>query len=231
VHVVGVDGCPGGWIAVAYDRNRGTLNPTVHKTIAVLLAAHPHATRIGIDIPIGLLEQEPRTCDIEARKVLLWKRSSVFPAPDPRIVHALSYAEALARSYELCGKGISRQAFGIYSKVAEVNDVLTAGDQARVLEVHPELSFCAMNDGQPMLHSKQQKAGFTERRVLLQRTMNVDIPDLPNIRSWARPARPDDVLDAIVVAWTADRADQGLARTLPANPEMNDSGMRMEIVY
>jgi predicted RNase H-like nuclease len=231
VHVVGVDGCPGGWIAVAYDRNRGTIKPSVHQTIAELLEAHSDATRIGIDIPIGLSEQGPRTCDIEARKVLLWKRSSVFPAPDPRIVHALSYTDALARSYELCGNGISRQAFGIYPKVAEVNDLLTPREQARVLEVHPEVSFCAMNDGQPMLHSKKQPAGFAERRDLLHHTMNVDIPDRQDIRSWARPAKPDDVLDAFAVAWTADRADQGLARTLPANPELNASGMRMEIVY
>jgi predicted RNase H-like nuclease len=229
--VVGVDGCPGGWVAIHYDPGRGTLEPSVHVSFADLLSAHAAASKIGVDIPIGLSEEGPRACDLEARKVLLWKRSSVFPAPDPRFVHASTYAEALAQSYQLCGKGISRQAFGIYAKVAEVNDLLTPADQDRVFEVHPEVAFWAMNGCQPMQYSKKMIAGFIERRDLIQRTMNVSVPGLPEIRSWARPAQPDDLLDAIAVAWTAHRIMLSRAKRLPEVPPVNYAGMRMEIVY
>jgi predicted RNase H-like nuclease len=231
MHVVGVDSCPGGWIAMTYDAGMGTLIPAFFSTFAELVAASAAAERIGIDIPIGLAEGTPRQCDIEARKVLLWRRSSVFPAPDPRIVHCAHYADALARSYELCGKGISRQAFGIHPKVAEVNDHLTASGQDRVIEVHPEVSFWAMNDGQPMTHSKKRSLGFAERRDLLQRTLRIALPDRREIRTWARPAQPDDALDAIAAAWTANRAYRGEAKTLPIDPPFSVSGLRMEIVF
>ena len=46
-----------------------------------------------------------------------------------------------------------------------------------------------------------------------------------------RPCSPDDVLDAIVAAWTASRVVTGIAVRLPIDPERDESGLRMEIVY
>lgn len=134
MQVVGVDGCPGGWVAVAYDAEAGTLAPRVHPSFPDLLAAYPNAARVGVDIPIGLAEGEPRRCDTEARRVLGPRRSSVFPAPDPRVIAAPSYPEALALSEALTGKGVSRQGFAIHPKVAGVNAAMTPALQDRVTE-------------------------------------------------------------------------------------------------
>lgn len=89
--VVGVNGCPGGWLAMAYDAESGALTPCFHPTLRELLDAYPGAAAVAIDIPVGLIEGAARRCDVEARRVLGPRKSSVFPAPDPRIVNAPSY--------------------------------------------------------------------------------------------------------------------------------------------
>jgi predicted RNase H-like nuclease len=231
MRVVGVDGCPGGWIAVSYDGVPGVLNSSTHWSFTELLHAHADAERIGIDIPIGLAEGVPRQCDVDARKVLFSRRSSVFPAPDFRIVHTPRYADALAQSYKLCGKGISRQAFGIFPKVAEVNDFLTPDEQVRVVEVHPEVSFWALAGGNPMRHSKKTMEGFEERRALLVNALQMEIPDRPAVRTMAKPGGADDLLDATVVAWTTWRVAAGTEGRFPSEPPVDRRGLRMEIVY
>ncbi len=50
-------------------------------------------------------------------------------------------------------------------------------------------------------------------------------------RDLARPAAPDDLLDAVAAAWTARRVVEGIAERLPAEPAMDRRGLRMEIVF
>lgn len=230
MRVVGVDGCPGGWVAVVYDAEGGALTPQVHLSFQQLLDAYPEVAAIGVDIPIGLSEGAPRDCDIEARKVLLHRRSSVFPAPDPRVLLEPTYDAASALSRLLTEKGISRQAFGIYPKVGEVNRIVTPDMQARVFEVHPEVSFWALA-GRPMGHAKRRAEGYEERRALLTAAFGVPIWTRAEARGIARPASPDDLLDAVVAAWTALRVSQGRAGRLPTEPLVDGRGLRMEIVY
>jgi predicted RNase H-like nuclease len=40
----------------------------------------------------------------------------------------------------------------------------------------------------------------------------------------------DDALDALVAAWTAARAVEGKARTLPVSPQRDSRGLKMEIL-
>lgn len=230
MRVVGVDGCPGGWVAIGWDTEAGTLTPLVYPSIVALLAAHKDAEAIGIDIPIGLAEGVARTADVEARRMLGPRRSSVFPAPDPRLLDATSFAEAAALSRSLTGKGITIQAFGIFGKVAEVNAALTPEMQDRVFEVHPEVSFTALA-GHPMEYAKKAPEGYEERRTLLAGTLGVPIWPRVEARAVARPAGADDVLDAIVAAWSAHRLATDQARRLPSVPETDGRGLRMEIVH
>lgn len=230
--VVGVDGCLGGWLAMAYDSENGTLAPRFHPTLKELLDAYPGAASVAVDIPLGLLEGAPRRCDIEARRALGPRRSSVFPAPDPRIVNALSYEDASALSRSLSGKGISWQAFGIFEKVAEANLLVTPTLQERVIEVHPELSFWALANGRPMEHPKRTPEGYDERRALLDAAFaGIAIPLRADARRLARPAVADDVLDAIVAVWTARRYAEGRSGRLPAEPQTDARGLRVEMVY
>lgn len=230
MRVVGVDGCPGGWVAIEWDTEAGTLTPRVYTSIAALLGAHADAQAIGIDIPIGLAEGRPRGADVEARRVLEHRRSSVFPAPDPRLLDELNYAEAGTLSRSLTGKGISKQSHAIFPKVAEVNRALTPEMQDRVFEVHPEVSFWALA-GRPMEYSKGKPEGFEERRQLLADALGVAVWSRIEARSVARPAEPDDVLDAVVAAWSAHRLATGQAGRLPAIAETDGRGLRMEIVH
>lgn len=237
MYVVGVDGCLGGWIAVAYDASLSTLTPQIHSTFGELLANYSDAARIAIDVPIGLAQGGTRACDVEARRVLGPRRSSVFPAPDPRLLDAivnetLDYKGASERSHSILGKGISKQAYAIFPKIAEVNKVLTPYIQERVVEVHPEVSFWALAGRRPMEHHKGKLEGFQERRNhLIEALEGVYVPTREEARRVAPPAKPDDVLDAAVAAWTARRLAEGRSERLPSELLTDARGLRMEMVY
>ena len=49
---------------------------------------------VALDIPIGLATGAPRPCDVAARGALgPGRASSVFPAPDRRLIEALPFTE------------------------------------------------------------------------------------------------------------------------------------------
>lgn len=136
--VAGVDGCESGWLAAMYNLEDGLFTFTVHSTFRELLASTENATSIAIDIPIGLTETcEPRQCDQLARRLIGPRRSSVFTAPDRRILAIQTYQEALvwSRSNTASGKGIAQQAFAIYRKILEVDRIMTPKLQDRVMKV------------------------------------------------------------------------------------------------
>jgi predicted RNase H-like nuclease len=233
VLIVGVDGCRAGWIAVVWETETDRWEPHKHSDFSEIVACYADAACIGIDIPIGLRDDgRPRGCDIAARALLGWPRgASVFPAPQRRLLDNDVYADALARSRDAFDRGISRQAFGIYRKVREVDRVITPNLQHRIVEVHPEVSFWAMNDGKPIEVSKNKAAGFEARRDALRRCLPLDIPaTLSAARALAPFAGADDLLDALAVAWTARRHAGGTAMRLVAEPSTDESGLRMEIV-
>ena len=229
MRVVGVDGCPGGWLAVAFGGT--SLEPRFHANFADLVLSYPAVGCIAVDVPIGLSAEAPRSCDLAARRILGKRGSSVFPAPDPRLLNYVTHAEASEQSRALIGKGLSVQSFGIFPKVAEVNRQMTPLLQNWIVEVHPEVSFWALSGGRPMEHSKSDAAGYEERAALLADTLGLPIPDRTTARSMTRPCSPDDVLDAVVAAWTAIRVVAGIAERLPDDPECDETGLRMEIVY
>lgn len=229
--VVGVDGCPGGWVAMCWDVVDGTVQPSIHSSLAELIAHYGDAEAIGVDIPIGLSSTGTRRCDVAARRLLgRGRSSSVFPAPHPDILHALTYQEAVAWSRARIQKGVSQQTFAIFDKIAEANSTISAKLQDRVFEVHPEVSFWALS-GEVMVHPKDHLAGYLERKDWLEGAMGVTLPDRTEAFKLARPAKPDDIVDATVAAWTAKRVVDGIAGRVPKELERNLKGLRMEIVY
>ncbi|MGI8483515.1 MAG: DUF429 domain-containing protein [Thermomicrobiales bacterium] len=193
-----------------------------------VLAAYEDAEAIAVDMPIGL-NQGPRQCDVEARKLLRWKHPAVFPAPDPRLIHAATYEEASGLSRELTDQGLSVQTFAVFPKIVEVNEAMTPAMQSRIIEVHPEVSFCAMA-GEPMRHPKRKAEGIEERRKQLKKALGIEIWTRTEAAHLVKPAKADDVLDAIAAAWTAQRLVEGEAVRLPDEPEVDERGLRMEIV-
>ncbi|MDQ3547510.1 MAG: DUF429 domain-containing protein [Chloroflexota bacterium] len=233
MQVVGVDGCPGGWIAVVWDTDTDGWQPQRHNDFRDIVTSYPDAACIGIDIPIGLRDDgRARGCDVAARALLGWPRgASVFPAPQRRLLEHSSYNEASARSRADFGNGISRQAFGIYRKVSEVDGSITPDLQHRIVEVHPEVSFWAMNCNRPVAPSKKTEPGFEVRRNLLADHLPFAIPETRNAARKRAPfASADDLLDALAVVWTARRHASGQSRRLWAEPAIDAHGIRMQIV-
>jgi predicted RNase H-like nuclease len=115
-NIIGVDGCPAGWIALIERTETRSVTARVFLTFRDLATAL-EATVIAIDIPIGLTDCGARECDRLARRHLGAKRgSSVFPAPIRPALAASSFMNANAASLAAQKKGISQQAFAIYPK-------------------------------------------------------------------------------------------------------------------
>ena len=150
--------------------------PALDEVVAALRSVALAAA--AIDIPIGLAENGPRSCDREARRLLGPRRSSVFPAPVRAVLGATSYAQACAVSRAHCGKGLSKQLYNILGKIRAVDDVVTPRLQAQLFESCPELSFALMNGGTPMRHTKRTRDGQAARVAVLVVGLDVDVTPL-----------------------------------------------------
>ena len=181
----------------------------------------------AIDIPIGLAARARRACDGEARRLLGPRRSSVFPAPVRSVLGAATHDEACATSRHACGRGISCQVFNILGKIRQVDLLVSPLLQARLFEMHPELSFATLA-GAPMRSSKHTAEGRAERAAALRDAFG-DTPRLAAlVDAVPSGARRDDVLDAMVGAWTARRYVAGAH--LHLGGERDARGLRMEMI-
>lgn len=210
--VVGVDGCRRGWVGLSGD-GHGYFGRTIAELVASAELDGPVAV-VGIDIPIGLPVAGPRRADVLARAVVGRRASSVFPTPAREALAAPTHAEATAISVRATGRGLSQQAFALRAKILEV-DAWSRTVAQPVIEVHPEVSFATMA-GRPLRHPKSTWAGAEERRRVLG-DAGVDLPGPLGLAG--EMAGPDDVLDALAVAWTAARYRDGRAASFPSDPE------------
>jgi predicted RNase H-like nuclease len=201
VLVAGVDGYRNGWVAVSVDPS-GDVQVSKHPSFADVLKLG--AAYIAVDMPIDPAGIGSRAADAGARAFVGPRSSSVFPTPPREALTATSYGEACEIARRISGKSISQQAFALGRKILEVHEL--AEDDTRVLEMHPEVSFCALAGGH--LPSKHSPEGLARRRELLVRAGIV----LPG----AVPGVPEaDLLDAAAGAWTASRYAAGTAEPFP----------------
>lgn len=233
---LGVDGCPDGWIAVAYAETfEGAY---FYPTVRDLWEAHRDAERILVDVPIGLRSEssEPRGCDTAARKRLSPDRHhSVFPTPIRAAAYEDSYEAAKATQEAHTDGSLNRQSWGIASNIAEVDALLQDCPAARerIRESHPEVCFWAFAS-RPMQYSKtgQRRRAYWERVGVL-REQDPAVYDhiyAATEESYDGEISTDDLIDAFAVALTARGDDAGL-QTLPETPECDETGLPMEIVY
>lgn len=225
--VAGVDGCRAGWVRFAVEVPSLVTSVDVVDLVEVLRNRQTDLACIGIDIPIGLLNGS-RACDKAARKLLGQPRgSSVFAAPCRAALSAKDYREANAINLRETGRGLSQQAWGIAPKIKQVDDAITLDCQKWAFEVHPEVSFWALNHSRPMKHNKKTKEGATERVELLRRVFPEIERHLSN-----RPSRvgADDLLDAAAAASTAQRWHRSAAECV-CTPESDEMGLSATIYY
>ncbi|MEP9387454.1 DUF429 domain-containing protein [Mesorhizobium sp. KR9-304] len=247
--VVGVDGCPGGWIAVwRHDNDEPSVR--VFAAFAELLNVFPDETIIAVDMPIGLPDfsrRGGRGPEALVRPLLGQRQSGVFSIPSRAAVYAETAtfttvdawhaahrrASEVARRTSDPQRGVSIQAFGIFPKIREIDVLLSERPdlRERVLESHPEVAFMRMNGGQPMRLPKKVKgvvnpAGMEERQALLCRH-GYDLQFLDQ-----KPpvgAKPDDFLDACCMTLVADRIARGQAVSFPDPPGRDAHGIPVAI--
>jgi len=188
------------------------------------------AQLISIDVPIGLLNGPgKRKCDVEAKRMLGDRRSSVFWPPARSTLFSRTHNSASRLNKTRTGDGLSAQAFGIMPKICEVDHLMTTAIQERVREVHPELCFWALNGGVSVRANKKTPEGQMERWRLLRKRLPslARAPGLP--ASLRGRCGLDDYIDALACAWTAACVARGTATRIPAQPDGDGRGLRMEM--
>ena len=189
---------------------------------------------VAIDVPINLTDGGPRACDVAARKMLGGARaSSVFPSPVRPALGAATYEEACTRSFEAQGKKLSKQAWAIYPKIRELDQLLRLRPElcATVFEVHPEVSFCAWNSMEAFVEPKKSAEGAARRKNLIAAHFGRSAFDTIRARYKKTHVADDDILDAFAALWTAERILAGTADSLPQEPGMDSAGLLMRMVF
>ncbi len=193
--VLGIDGCPGGWVGALVTGPHVTWYAG---TLAFMVSLGADVT--AIDIPLALpTDGMRRACEVRARERLGPARSSIFFTPPEAVLTARSHAEASMLSRAAGSVGVSIQTWNIVPKIAEAQAF------SSLVEAHPELSFRAMGS---VTAPKRSATGRAERLALLQRWLPDVVVERPGRAAF------DDSLDALACAWTALRAARGDAEVL-----------------
>lgn len=232
---VGVDWSGDGWLAVVFDTD-GYDHAALFDEIGECWEEYEEiAERILVDIPIGLIEsgEQRRECDELARGVLGPRSRAVFRPPVREATRKRRYPAAKRVNERKANVSLSKQSFAISDQIAAVDDLLRNVPEARARfrESHPEVCFRAFA-GEHLQYSKTTAGGYAER----MRTLASNDPDAPPVvqavaESTAGTAvTVDDVLDAVVLAYTASPGTAPL-RSLPPEPPTERKGLPMEIVY
>lgn len=222
MRVLGVDACNGGWLGVELDEGSFVAAYT-RPTLAELVGQVPAARVVGVDMPLGLVEQGWRDADLTAVAVLGPRRSSLFRIAPRAVWEEQDYATANQWCRTLTGSGLSRQAWGLRVKLLEAN-AFWRNHTDLVYEVHPEVSFRHLA-GEPLAHPKRTWNGLALRRDLLRRH-GIAIPD--DVGDVGRAAL-DDVFDAAAAAWSAHRIASNKAISYPDAPEPASGDIKIAI--
>ncbi|WP_373505018.1 DUF429 domain-containing protein [Aestuariivirga sp.] len=230
IPVVGVDGCPGGWIAVRWAES---LTHHLCRSFSEVLAFD--ADIVAVDMPIGFPSGSGRLAEREARARLGERQSSVFSVPSRAAVMCLDYRESCVANLLNSDppRKVSKQIFHIFAKMREIDALMTPQVQSLVFEVHPELAFWVMNGEAPLNLPKKKKGsvypdGLDLRRDLLLKA-GFPLQSLPPASYRRADVGADDLLDACACAWSARRIAEGRSLRLPADPPRDARGLRMEI--
>lgn len=249
VAIAGADGCKAGWVAVIV-RPGGGPQAGIFGSFLELVESLPDDAVLAVDMPIGLPERTGkggRGPETLVRRHLGERQSSVFSIPSRSAVYAEPgpfgtleewyaahrRASAVARATSDPPKAISIQAFGIFSKIREIDGLLVARPElgTRIVESHPEAAFWRLNGGQAMRLPKKVKgrinpAGMEERKALLA---TCGYPRAFLEQAPPKGAGQDDFLDAAAVALVAARRARGEAIPFPDPPLVDERGIPLAI--
>jgi len=237
--VAGVDDCPQGWLVVLRDLaghmpSRFRICPSFEDVLN--LSERPSV--IAVDVPIGIPNvtgRGGRACDTATRSIIGARRSAVFTPPSRAALAEDDFNQAclVNMKHSIPPRKVSKQTFGVFPKIREVDTALTPSDQARVFECHPEIAFWVMNGEQTLQTPKRLKnvphgEGLAQRRSLLA-SAGFGVKFLASFDMQRIKAGQDDFLDACACAFAATRIAQGEALQLPPETIRDSKGLRMAI--
>ena len=231
---VGVDGCKGGWIAVAISDEGFEVN--IFKNINDICNKYNKANYIIIDMPIGIPEGTHQIRpDSVLRNNLRGKASSVFNTPCRQALYAVNYPQAVEENLKYMNKSLSKQSYAIIPKIKEIDTFLQENEtwKNRLVESHPEYCFSVLNGGNPILTNKQTSEGAENRLQLISRYYKEAyevIKQYKRIVPSAMASKIDDVLDALVMAIIGRFGMEHGFYSLPANPYYDSTGLKMQII-
>jgi predicted RNase H-like nuclease len=231
--VLGVDGCPAGWIGCALPMN-GPAQWLLFDSLAEVFSLPLPPALTLVDVPVGLSDSCPRRCDCEARRRLGTRGCCVFPAPVRGVLACPDHDSAKIASIAASGSSIGIQSWNIVPKIRDADEQLQVDPNRQCLmrECHPELCFATLGSG-PVKIRKKRVAGRTARLGILREWLPLSdeiyhcgLEQFPR-----KMVASDDLIDAMVCAVTAAGVWDGSLRTLPELPEHDGRGLAMEMVY
>ena len=168
--VIGIDGCKAGWI-IAKTLEDKSISFQIIKNLNDDYLKESNVSLIGIDIPLRLSSTGKRLAEIEARVLLKNRACTIFSPPTLNALTAKNYIDACKINFKECGKKISKQSWNLFPKIKEAQEFLENKSiiELGVFEVHPELSFMAMNDMNLIRASKKTVIGREIRIKLIQK--------------------------------------------------------------
>jgi predicted RNase H-like nuclease len=200
MRVAGIDATKDGWAAIVLKDGRFVRDELV-RPVETDFSELTDVAVLAIDIPIGF---GPREADRAARAYLTGAASTVFTTPSRELLE-VPFGPGL---------GVSAQSHALGRRILHVTKLALRDE--RIREVHPEVSYRAMNGGRPLRYRKKSAGGALERLELLRRH-GIEL----ELRATASTPL-DDVLDAAAAAWSAHRITTREAKSLPDPPEVVD---------
>jgi predicted RNase H-like nuclease len=191
-------------------------------------------TRLCIDMPLGFAVDGSRPVEGVLRQALpTGARNRVFPVPVRGVIDAwpVDHETACTLNAEACGRRLPLQTWHIGARMAELDRRLRndARWRACVAECHPELAFARLGGGTPPRKKTDAgrrwrlqvlRGGYRRPDALLRRALGA----FPRTAVLA-----DDVLDALVLAWTA-RLPATAVEWLPDAEPRDACGIRMAVL-
>ena len=203
MYAVGIDGCSNGWLAsFSKPFDFKNCHCLYSKYLDELISKLPQTTFVIVDIPIGLDEKKHiRECDIKAREFIGPRRHSIFAPPCKKASYQSNYESANKLNKEITSYGLSKQTWMINEKLKETQKLVEKGYILK--EGHPECSFRELK-GDFLKFGKSNLLGFFERLNLLTDLGFIPV-SLSNQLSNDIKAKPDDLLDSLILCWSASR--------------------------
>jgi len=226
----GVTTCPAGWLVIPGRLAGVTVvaeEAFTLRTFMEVLDYRPKFDFACVNIPFGYPQfprRQYRRCDEEARELIGWPRMiNVRPVPSRAALFAKSRTEAQDLEPWLTRNDLRR-----FKWMREAAIEIQPFHSRSFYSANADLSFQHMNGDEPLTTNPYHEEGQVERLELIRQKM----PGLDDVVNRVPPqgAGLPHMFEAAAMLWSARRASGRAISRLPADPEWDDQGIRVELV-